>query len=772
MAIFTMNTTQEMTQPNSQGIPQTFDNYLMVGDFPVLRVLPKDGNAAIKGANQQSTAPNDGHQGQFNPDFQNNKDPMVIERIQGSNLGNTHDNDDTSGWTLVERRKRRKNQIPTKDLWNNQQSKLQIHARKLKQQQRCFKCLLKGHIQAVCANPRRCLNCNKTGHIIRSCPLSMTRKPNVSQPKTPLYKKEESKPTKTIVSQRIPKKESPVKKPFQNPTQKPNSKTKPIMEMSRNPYNEAPANWLTMPMRSPAELWHRRPRSLNVYLAPREGLAPANRFLECAAFVFAGPRAADPMVKRRIANCMAREFRRDPREFPVYTIDEDFGDLLIIFPDAAMAEAATTHANFYIGNNINITLHPYSPELQMAFDPLCARVRIRVYGVPLQHWNRADMLTLVSGFGYPLRIAPYFINGNYEYLTMLIATSDSEEVPFHLQLKVNPFEKEVRVEMDGWLMNERPPPPNHRRGRANEGRGGQQRGLERGGPSHHGGARRRDNDRNRAHRDDMAISSSGSNRSRSAMEWMQDWIQNLKRALIEAGFLKETSQEEKPKEGLTQLQIVEYVPPKETSMPLIPSKLDLSFAGVKIMDESGMSLFKFHFLGPAAQITQQTIFSGIKYLFQVMAPNSYLKEKEMQAPGFKGLEKQEAKSPKVQITELMLTEGLETHSDEDSQGLPPGFEFPVYKKGSEEDSVDGPPPGFELPIYCPDLVAKEVKVGKKRGRYAQTNLKVRRSPRLEKKRKENNKNSGTGKKFKGEKKNKKDIVKLAYQESLNPLDMA
>lgn len=77
-----------------------------------------------------------------------------------------------------------------------------------------------------------------------------------------------------------------------------------------------------------------------------------------------------------------------------------------------MVQAAIDRASFYIGNNIEIVLHPYAPELQMAFD---------LYDLPLQHWNRFDMCTLVAGFGYPLRVAPYFQNGNYEYLTMFVA---------------------------------------------------------------------------------------------------------------------------------------------------------------------------------------------------------------------------------------------------------------------------------------------------------------------------------------------------------------
>lgn len=148
-----------------------------------------------------------------------------------------------------------------------------------------------------------------------------------------------------------------------------------------------------------------------------------------------------------------------------------------------MARAAIDRAVFYIGNGIHVELHPYSPELQMAFDPLNARARIRVYGSPLQHWNRADICQLLNGFGYPLRIAPYFSNGNYEYLTILVATKDAGEVPFNLDLKVNPHQKDIRIVMDGWITRDNPPPPHH------GGRGGRGRGR-------HAGRGVRNQDRN------------------------------------------------------------------------------------------------------------------------------------------------------------------------------------------------------------------------------------------------------------------------------------
>lgn len=124
-----------------------------------------------------------------------------------------------------------------------------------------------------------------------------------------------------------------------------------------------PRDWTTMAMNEPTLLWNQRPASLDVYIAPRDELSPANRFLERSAFIFAGPGRNDPFLKRRIAECMGEHFRCDSTDFVVFTIHEDFGDALIIFPNEDMARAAIDRATFYIGNNIEIALHPYSPEL-------------------------------------------------------------------------------------------------------------------------------------------------------------------------------------------------------------------------------------------------------------------------------------------------------------------------------------------------------------------------------------------------------------------------
>lgn len=178
----------------------------------------------------------------------------------------------------------------------------------------------------------------------------------------------------------------------------------------------------------------------------------------------------------------------------------------------------------------------------MAFDPKNGRARINMYGAPLQHWNRFDMCTLVSVFGYPLHVAPYFVNGNYEYLTMFVACKKPEKIPFHLKLRVNPHKKKIRVEITGWLDNQAPPPPPPHRG------GGQEdernRGRDEQGESQYRGRRNqyrdppeerrnRGGDGNRGSRYRRDPSSSGSNWNRTA----SPWVENLRKKLMEEGIL-------------------------------------------------------------------------------------------------------------------------------------------------------------------------------------------------------------------------------------------
>lgn len=112
-----------------------------------------------------------------------------------------------------------------------------------------------------------------------------------------------------------------------------------------------------------------------------------------------------------------------------------------------------------------------------------------------------------------------------------MATKDAGEVPFNLNLSVNPYQKYIRVEMDGWVSRDNPPPPHHRggrgRGRGRHGGGGPRnqarRALE--------NCQNRANGGNRANGQERALSSAGSNWTRTA----QEWIANLHNSLVQAG---------------------------------------------------------------------------------------------------------------------------------------------------------------------------------------------------------------------------------------------
>ncbi|KAF3325380.1 Gag polyprotein [Carex littledalei] len=419
---------------------------LLVGDIPVLRLLSKDDDSSSYPL-RTNTEQRDGKRDSLQEERavskgNNNNEPLKNNGEVISNLNETRKDQSNEGWTQVMRKESKESRFK-----RNKQPLLQIHASKLRQQRKCFKCLQSGHIQAICKNPRRCLYCNKTGHIIRDCHSRTEGILRVSQRGNFDYKRKPSDPPPVPP----PNSAVPTCNLTLNRTQKPSNIQHNVMA--------APRDWLTMPMNEPVSLWQERPSTLDVYLTPRAELSPANLFLERSAFIFAGPGASDPSLNRRIAIAMGRQFQCDPNEFSVHLIDENFGDRLLIFPNELMAQTAIDHASFYIGNNVEIQLHPYSPQLQMIYSPLGGRARIRIYGLPLQHWNRFDMCTLVSGFGYPLRVAPYFNNGNYEYLTMLVACKKPGGIPLNLKLRVNPYKTTVRVEMEGWLTNQGPPPP-------------------------------------------------------------------------------------------------------------------------------------------------------------------------------------------------------------------------------------------------------------------------------------------------------------------------
>lgn len=190
---------------------------------------------------------------------------------------------------------------------------------------------------------------------------------------------------------------------------------------------------------------------LTVFLPPHEGLRPTNRFLDRAAFVFTGQHYNVPHLSYWIANRLASQFGRDPMDFTVVNIEDIFGDLMVLFPNEEMKEQAISVGTCYLSAGVEITLVGQSIDLAMAYEPTTFRARIRIRGVPLQHWNKLDITGIVSGFGYPLKVAPYLVNGNYQFLRVFVACKDPGKIQKNLLLAVEPSGTKIQIELEGWM---------------------------------------------------------------------------------------------------------------------------------------------------------------------------------------------------------------------------------------------------------------------------------------------------------------------------------
>lgn len=225
---------------------------------------------------------------------------------------------------------------------------------------------------------------------------------------------------------------------------------------------EAPRNWMNMDLQSPDAIQVERIEELDVFIEPRLELKPCNRFLERAGFIFAGPAWQDPYLPHKVVEYLCRRFNRNPMDFSVFKIENRFGDLMVLFPNANMAQQATCHGTALLRVGIEVCMHPYSPGMSMIFDPTYNRARIRLRDIPPQHWNRGDIATLISGFGYPIRVAPYFSNGNSEFLRVFVARKSTAKIPYYLNLTVDPYSTKPAVELEGWMPSREgrfPPPP-------------------------------------------------------------------------------------------------------------------------------------------------------------------------------------------------------------------------------------------------------------------------------------------------------------------------
>lgn len=153
----------------------------------------------------------------------------------------------------------------------------------------------------------------------------------------------------------------------------------------QKPTMEAPRNWLTMELNSHDTIPVERIPELDVYIEPRLELKPCNRFLERAGFIFTGPTIEDHYLLHKVIQYLAHRFGCNPMDFSIFRIDNPYGDLMVLFPSATMAQQATHHGVAMLQDKTEVCLHPYSPGLSMIFDPIYIRARIRLHGVPPQH---------------------------------------------------------------------------------------------------------------------------------------------------------------------------------------------------------------------------------------------------------------------------------------------------------------------------------------------------------------------------------------------------
>lgn len=109
-----------------------------------------------------------------------------------------------------------------------------------------------------------------------------------------------------------------------------------------------PRDWLTMQMLNPSFVENERITELSVFMPPSKDLKPTNRFLERAAFVFAGQYRNTPNLTYRIANRLAQQFNRDSMDFIVVNIEDTFGDLMVLFPNANIKDQAISVGVFFI----------------------------------------------------------------------------------------------------------------------------------------------------------------------------------------------------------------------------------------------------------------------------------------------------------------------------------------------------------------------------------------------------------------------------------------
>lgn len=330
-------------------------------------------------------------------------------------------------WVLVTRRKHQ-NLKPE----SHAKPKRSKYIAKLIEEQRCFKCLDRGHTQFQCRNGVRCINCKGIGHISKWCTIKGAQgKPKFDK--------------QTLAH------------PLTKTPPQPYTKNTPNIHTSAPTAHHQPMeleNWETMALEDPEYVNAGRNAELRIFFPPNDDIRSPNTLLNRSAVVLVGPHIRLRQMPYRIANALATTMRRHPGEFSVSAIEPAFGDYLVTFTSNMMRNMAVYAGTLMVAQGAYVQLRAWSPNLAMVRDPTTHVARIRFHGVPLQYWNLPDINHLVSGFGYVERMSSVVTNGNFSELRALVACFNPVNVPPSLWLFKSPYSKIVHLTLEGWVRND------------------------------------------------------------------------------------------------------------------------------------------------------------------------------------------------------------------------------------------------------------------------------------------------------------------------------
>ena len=139
-------------------------------------------------------------------------------------------------------------------------------------------------------------------------------------------------------------------------------------------------------------------------------------------------------------------------------VDPNFGDVIVVCPDASLRDRLVFSNSHFIDEQSEVHFNAWSFFYNMNYNPTNYQALIRLTGVPLHDWTPAELRTMVSAFGYPLRTLPYFMNGNYQDLRMLIACRHPADIPRYIHLTDEPYGATIDVILEGWRAVHDDPP--------------------------------------------------------------------------------------------------------------------------------------------------------------------------------------------------------------------------------------------------------------------------------------------------------------------------